>query len=430
MTRPTATVLVLPAPLAPVEALLAAFPDEPAILWAPPRGPEYCGVGVAKRIAPRRGREVGDLRDRAAALLRGIVLLASPREGAPTPRLLGGLAFDLGRRRDARWRGFPAAVFLLPRWTYVRDGRSAWLLLAVAGGPAALDASGWDAECTVVERALVARRAESPLPPARVRILAGDGGAPTAALQAVRSGRVGKVVVARRLGVHAAAPWDARATLARLRIDQTACFRFALRMGGATFLGASPELLVRKRGAAVETEALAGTAPATRDGARVLLTSAKEADEHQWVVRALRDALAPHCRRLSVAARPGIRKLPGIHHLCTPVRGVLRGNRHVLDLLSALHPTPAVSGAPREAALGWIAEHEEPRGWYAGALGWLDDKGDGEFAVALRSGLLRGRRADLWGGAGIVRDSDPGTEMEEIARKRGAMLRALGVRAR
>jgi len=429
-SRRRATIVVMPAPLAAPEAMLGALPAEPGVLWAPPGGPTFSGAGVAARL------DVGEsgvpaLRDRGRSLLAGAMVFGSPVESLAVPRLIGGLAFDPRRRGDARWRGFGAGTFILPRWTYVSDGRSAWLLLAVAD-PAQLRSARVLGQCRLIERALAgggalerARRA------GRVR-LESRGVEPferavAGVLDGIRRGRHEKIVLARRVGLRSFAPFDPIAALARLSFAQPRSFRFALRLGGATFLGASPERLVRKAGALAETEALAGSSPPTPAGERALRSSKKDADEHALVVRAVRMALAPHCRAIRAPARPAIRSLPGIRHLWTPVRGALRDTAHVLDLVAALHPTPAVGGFPRGPALRFLARHEEPRGWYAGAFGWFDASGDGEFAVAIRSGLVRGRRADLWAGAGVVAGSMASAEIDEIDRKLGTMLDALGV---
>nr|MDJ0869801.1 chorismate-binding protein [Myxococcota bacterium] len=144
------------------------------------------------------------------------------------------------------------------------------------------------------------------------------------------------------------------------------------------------------------------------------------------VVRALRAALAPHCRSLAVPEAPRLRRLDGIQHLETPIEGRLAGRRGLLALAGDLHPTPAVGGAPRDAALGWIARAEDlDRGWYAGPVGFLDAEGGGELAVALRAALLRGETARLFAGAGIVEGSQPEAELRETRLKLGALLAPL-----
>ena len=163
--------------------------------------------------------------------------------------------------------------------------------------------------------------------------------------------------------------------------------------------------------------------------ARALLASTKDQGEHAFVVRQVVESLAPLCAKLDHPAEPEIRGLRNVLHLRTAIAGTLSAPHHVLDLAARLHPTPAVGGTPTDAALAWIAAHEtDPRGWYAGPVGWFDAAGDGKLAVALRSGILEGTRAHLYAGAGIVRDSDPDAEYAETRLKLAAVLSALEAR--
>ena len=159
---------------------------------------------------------------------------------------------------------------------------------------------------------------------------------------------------------------------------------------------------------------------------QTLLDSAKDRAEHAVVVRALGEALGETCDRLQVSDTPSLLKLGHIQHLCTPITGHLANGHTLLDLVERLHPTPAVGGRPREAALRLIRACEGlDRGWYAGPVGWLDAQGEGEFAVALRSALLHGNTATLFAGCGIVADSDPEREYAESRLKLKPMLTAL-----
>jgi isochorismate synthase len=194
--------------------------------------------------------------------------------------------------------------------------------------------------------------------------------------------------------------------------------------GDATFLGASPELLVGVSHRVVRAQGLAGSAPrgasaeADEELGRALLHSAKDRIEHEIVVRALREGLAPLTDDVRAPNQPGLLRLPNIQHLATEVRASARAGTDVLALVERLHPTPAVCGWPTADARRVIAEHERfDRGWYAGPVGWVDAAGDGEFAVALRSALVRGARAWLFAGAGIMGDSQPGDELAEIGLK-------------
>lgn len=238
------------------------------------------------------------------------------------------------------------------------------------------------------------------------------------ALADIEAGRIEKVVLAREVAVHADANFDRRVVLEALRSTQPGCTVFA--DGG--FVGASPELLVRRRGRAVESRPLAGTAA----GPEGLLHSEKQANEHALVVDAVVAALRAHAVEVAVAG-PEVLQLATVAHLATHVRADLREPApSAVDLAAALHPTPAVAGTPTAAALDAIRRLERfDRGRYAGPCGWVDARGDGEFVVALRSGELDGSAARCFAGAGIVAGSEPGAEWAETQAKLDPMLRAL-----
>jgi isochorismate synthase len=197
------------------------------------------------------------------------------------------------------------------------------------------------------------------------------------------------------------------------------------------FAGASPERLVRIDGREVRASGLAGSAPrgktADEDAAiaAALLANAKEREEHAMVRRALLADLAELCDDVVAPAEPSLFTLPHVHHLHTALSARLRAGHSLLDLVARLHPTPAVGGAPRDAALQFIREHEGlDRGWYAAPIGWIG-RDHGELAVALRSALVRGREAWLFAGSGVVADSDPAREYAETMLKLRPMELAL-----
>ena len=237
------------------------------------------------------------------------------------------------------------------------------------------------------------------------------------ALADINGGRLEKVVLSRVVEVEADEPFDRRAALATLRREQSGCVVYA----DHDFLGASPELLVRRRGRSIECRPMAGTG----DDPERLERSPKDAREHQVVVDAIRDIL--HGRGCETEATgPVVARFAHVAHLATTIRGTLRDDTSALDLALALHPTPAVGGWPTADALALI-EALEPheRGRYAGPCGWLDASGDGEFIVALRCAEFEGTTARCYAGAGIVAGSDPDSEWCETEAKLRPMLRAL-----
>ncbi|HEY8217016.1 MAG TPA: isochorismate synthase [Acidimicrobiia bacterium] len=245
-----------------------------------------------------------------------------------------------------------------------------------------------------------------------------------AALRAIAGGELEKVVLARRVDVEADAPFDPRVVLGRLRAEQPECYLYAV----DGMVGASPELLVRRRGRRVESRPMAGTALDVDEASvRALRTSAKDAREHRPVVSAIVETLGPWCDGLDVATAPDVARLASVAHLVTPVVGELHQPApDAVALARALHPTPAVGGSPREPALAAIRRLEPcGRDRYAGPVGWVDARGDGEWVVALRGAVLDGPRAVLHAGAGIVAGSVPDDEWRETEAKLVPMLRAL-----
>ena len=252
-----------------------------------------------------------------------------------------------------------------------------------------------------------------------------------------------KVVLARALRLVADGPLDARTILARLVAADPAANAYLVDLtaaggghSGTVLVGASPELLVTRRGNEVVCAPFAGSAPRLPDpdadeaSGAALANSAKNRHEHQLVVDAIREVLDPLCTDLEIAPEPKLRKTDAVWHLYTLISGKLREkSTTALDLAVALHPTPAVGGVPAAAAAELITELEGDRGFYAGAVGWCDQRGDGRWVVSIRCAQLSAdrRTAELHSGGGIVAESDPDDEVDETTTKFNTMLGALGV---
>jgi isochorismate synthase len=252
------------------------------------------------------------------------------------------------------------------------------------------------------------------------------------AADAVRDGAFTKVVLARALVLRGVRRTPAQ-VLRRLRAAYPGCTLFAVAASDRCFLGATPERLVRLRAGDVAAEAVAGSAPraASADEDRRLgeglRANPKDRLEHAVVVDVVRGVMEEICAHVAAPAEPELLKVANVQHLVTPLVGRLRDPLGVLDLVERLHPTPAVGGFPRHAALAWIERHEAlSRGWYAGPIGWVNPDGEGEFAVAIRSAVMRGSEAVLFAGCGIVAGSDPDQEYAESALKMRPLLEALG----
>ncbi len=457
---PGLLVAQVPAPVVEPEALLEASARRMGVVWDPPDGLAFAGVGAAHRIQLHGAERFAQLRDQAVKVLDSVEIRRHSAGLEVSPRLYGGLAFDVGAGREEPWEEFGDGCFSLPRIGYATDGERAALSLAVRGQEVASAKArlAWVAELDSLG-ALLADRDLSGAPErawrphtAHDRALRANAarrrpaGAPTrrilavhrpsrrrwnAEVEAIRAGiaagRYQKIVAAGHSRVELSSALETADVLRRLSRGLRASTRFAFCRRRSTFLGATPERLITRRGRSIATEALAGSIAPGGTGAEQLLHSGKDLREHELVVDQIVRRLEPLCDRLEVGSRPRVRALRDVLHLLTPVAGRLSAPRHVLELVEALHPTPAVGGVPTEGAMRWIREHEPAgRGWYAAPVGWFDAAGDGDFAVALRSCVLRGREAFLYAGAGIVRDSDPDLEYTETELKKQALSTALG----
>lgn len=244
-----------------------------------------------------------------------------------------------------------------------------------------------------------------------------------------------KVVLARRALIEARGSIDEKAMLQRLGDRYPDCVLFAIAPceKGPVFVGATPERLASVQGQNLSTMALAGTTRGSqkspeerRKAEEALRNSAKDLEEHRYVVEMIADGLRPLSSHLEVHSQPVVRRLANVSHLETPVEATLEKYRGIADAVDALHPTPAVCGTPRPQARGLIEELEGfDRGLYAGAFGWMDIEGDGVFDVALRCGLVEGRWALSYAGAGITSESDPEVEWAETEKKFRAFLEAI-----
>lgn len=440
----------LPVPAALPERLLSVLRDDAErVLWCSPGdGDAWAGWGACAWVEGRGEDWPGEIVSQANRLLHDCRVrdLAPGETRAGEPRLFGGIAFDVAGARplrpaaqdDDRWIGFGACRFLLPRWTYRTEGQRATLTYARRAADSDIERAldEFDAILSTLADARVSEELpaiatrEEMNPFTWQRLVA-------SAQQAIASGAFHKLVVARATRLVFTAPVPPHAVAARLRAPGASDHRFAFApgAGAGTLVGASPERLLRRTDLALWLDPMAGSA-LLPDGASAseiraatveLLASGKNRVEHDAVIDALRDALDPLCAAIHIEPTPGVRVLPHLLHLHTPMRGTLRERLHVLELLARIHPTPAVGGTPREQAVAWLRAHEPaPRGWYAGAVGWFDARGDGDFALAIRSALLRGREAVVYAGAGIVAGSDANAEYEETAAKQAMLLRTLG----
>ena len=360
------------------------------------------GRGVAARVPADRAREF-------LAMLEVHDEIGRPGSG---PVLFGAVPFDSDRPHE----------FVLPR-----------IIIAC-------DEAGDSWVTTIDGSAFETPSPESPAPPSSLQpsfhVRPGVPidhylAAVSAARDAVARGELEKVVIARDVIVESDEPIDVTALTARLRQSFGSSYRYLV----DGLVGASPELLIERRGNLVSSHPLAGTTPRTGDPstderlARELLASSKNQVEHRIVIDMVHDTLLPHCSYLDWEEQPSVVPVANVQHLGTLMSGRLSEPLlHVLDAVHLLSPTPALGGSPRAAALDVIARYEGmDRGRYGGAVGWFDRHGNGTFAVTIRCAELdaQHRVARLFAGGGIVAESEPLAELAETQAKFQAMLAAI-----
>jgi menaquinone-specific isochorismate synthase len=378
---------------------------------------EHEGVGIAGRGEALRiplASGYGDRRsDVVAETLSSITATGGLDVAGARPLALGALPFD---------DGAPASM-VVPEVVVGRDAGGRQWLTTVAPAGAAVP--------TLDELLLPVEAVELPdsfsLTSPRSHAAWQDTIAD--AVATIAAGDLAKVVVAREVLVEANRPIVVPDVLERLRALYPSCMVFSV----DGFLGASPELLVERRGDRVRSHPLAGTYPRSGDPhadevlAAELLASVKDRREHRFVIDEIVDVLGRMCLDLQVPEGPSILQLRNVLHLGTEIAGTLAAPAPTaLDIAARLHPTPAVGGTPTKESLAWLERHEGlHRGHYAGPVGWVDAEGDGIFAVGIRSAEVRGPQARLFAGVGVVEGSDPSRELTETQLKLQALLAAV-----
>jgi salicylate biosynthesis isochorismate synthase/menaquinone-specific isochorismate synthase len=420
----------------------------------PSEGRSIAAFGCAEAIEVEGEGRFAQAAERAEDLYARLHVSGQGAPATAGPFLVGGFAFSDAVSTQPHWRDFPAGRLVLPEMAIAVAGGRSWCTLVrrVESAQSEFSVPAMDADLraeldrvrrSISNHSLIDASASSS------DSVAGAGvpvdyhacadraheeyrAQVEAALREIATGGFEKVVLARSVSVREKGDYNPCALLRTLRRAHPTCAIFAAARPSGVFLGATPECLMRLVEGRVETASVAGSAPRGRSPeedlelGRQLRESKKEQAEHAFVLRALCDALAPYCNALEFRESPRLMRLQDIQHLETPISGELRERRSILELLGSVHPTPAIAGAPREAALAWLSRNEKlDRGWYSGPIGFMDSEGGGEFYAALRSAVLRGGEAQLFAGAGVVDGSDPEAELRETRLKLRAMLAPL-----
>lgn len=366
------------------------------------------------------GRVAASGPDRFARLDDGLRRMSPPDAIAPI-----GFSFADDGPSSAEWEGFPAAVAVVPQITVTRSAGRSQLSVSLPSGsdgqmllalvstlrPPAAPGTGREVDHAVESR---------PSPHDWLGLVA-------EAVAGIRGAAMQKVVLARSVSIRSSTAFEPFDLVATLRDRYPECRVFGWQEGESTFIGASPELLIAREGRHFELAPLAGSAPRGTDPEHdrrlgdALLASPKDRMEHEIVVDDALRRLTGLVTTIERSATPQLQRFATVQHLATPIGGTT--DARLLELAGALHPTPAVGGAPRAEALAFIDKMEGiDRGWYAGGIGWADGAGNGEIALGLRSALVRGELATAFAGNGIVADSEPEAELEETRLKLRPML--------
>jgi len=430
--------LPLPADVDPSAVVCAS--RRPGEQWfvfeQPDRGrAALAGLGEVVSLQATGRERFATVADRWRALAAAAVTDPAEDARGGGPVAVGGFAFDPHGGRSPHWAGFAPASLTVPEVAIVRAGPVVHLTLASLAAPDDTP----EELLAVLERRLHELR-DGPLPmldPAptgRFQVASAMPpehfeAAVARAVERIAAGELQKIVLAREVQVHAPRAYDPAAVFGVLREEFPSCFVFCVGRGDATLIAASPELLVRREGHRVSTVALAGSTRRSADPAvddhlgERLLRDASYREEHAIVARRIERTLRPHAIWVAAAPEPELVRIANIQHLATPIRAQLAAPMEALELAGLMHPTPAVGGEPLHLAAPLIPALEGlDRGWYSGPVGWTDAAGDGEFCVALRCALLRGSVARCYAGNGIVRDSDPASELAETEVKLQALL--------
>lgn len=355
------------------------------------------------------------------------------------PILFGGFSFDPLNKTKSMWRNFPEAFFVVPTFQLVIKNDRAYVSIHLITKKEETF-SEFDALRKERDKLIHAAQVSEPVAYKKPEITGREELKKSSYLSSInkvtgviKAKQAEKVVIARVLRLDFNEELSASSALYQVSKEQPESFLFGLEAEEQFFFGATPERLVKVEDRQALSTCLAGSIPRGKtvekdaELGNELLNDPKNRSEHQYVVDYISKVFSVHCNKQSVPKKPKLMKVRDIQHLYTPVEGDLKTESNLIDLVRDLHPTPALGGEPRQSALSLIRQYETMnRGFYAAPIGWIDAKGDGEFAVAIRSALLDRKEAYLYAGGGIVEDSTPESEYAETWVKFRPMLRALG----
>ena len=402
--------------------------------WTNPERSTYIvGAGVTKEFKPSgKNNRYKDIEESWEAFLQDGII----NDPIISPLLFGGFSFDPLKENTVLWNTFSDAAFVLPTFMLSVKEEHCYLTINIM-----TDATNDEIiHLKNIEEELLHSNSLSKQMEALPSLFSYKEMEPEKWKESIRevttkinNNEMEKVVLARELRVTFSNEIPVEIVLENLLEEQQNSYIFAFVKNGDCFIGATPEQLVQKKEQEIISMCLAGS---TKRGQTLhqdeqlgleLLSDEKNLHEHHLVVKMIKESLQSVCEYVETDDSPSLRKLKHIQHLYTPVKATGNESTSLLDLVEKLHPTPALGGYPTNIAMKTIREVELlDRGWYASPIGWFDSNNNGEFAVAIRSGLIQKNEASLFAGCGIVADSDPESEYEETKVKFKPMLSALG----
>lgn len=350
---------------------------------------------------------------------------------------LGGLSFDPNRDRSSLWKNFAPSQFTIPMFMVTKVDDDYYFTTTVevmkddhsiqlANELSAFETKLFNEMTNVqsMNQANIIHKEEIGTKKWKDSVLK--------AQQLINEKKAKKIVLAREMRLIFDQQVEIEVMLRKLLNTQSNSYIFAFEHAGDCFIGATPERLVKINGQHLLSTCLAGTAPRGKTEiedqqiGKSLLQDEKNLEEHDYVVKMIADAMETYCFNINIPDQPVLFPLKNLQHLYTPVTAQLRNGHSIFDIIEKLHPTPALGGVPRDTSLAFIRDHESfERGWYGSPVGFVDSNDNGEFAVAIRSGLIRGEEASLFAGCGVMRDSNLDEEYEETKMKFLPMLTAL-----
>lgn len=405
--------------------------------WSDPkRELTLVGIHSALSLEASGRNRFNELHGQWQDLLKEAIIIGNDKHLATGPTIIGGFRFDPLKEKTQLWKSFPDAKLILPKYMLTNHLDKTYLttnfVLTKMDNPEEIEKQT-ESDCATLFHSKTEHQMHTSTtfvkeeinPQSWIKMV-------EKTTDEIKKQKIQKVVLARELRLYASQAFSPESVLQRLLTEQTSSFVFAFEEGNDCFIGATPERLAKREDEQILFTCLAGsmkrgeTVTEDEQLGNFLLRDPKNRHEHQLVVDMITDVAMNMCQNVQVPDGPQLFKSRHIQHLFTPITAKATDDS-LLSIIEAMHPTPALGGYPKEAGLEKIRHIEElDRGWYASPIGWLDHRGNGEFAAAIRSALLQGNEASLFAGVGLVADSDPISEYEETLIKFKPMLSALG----